>query len=134
VICLRLYFLTHVSFEYCTINKLKLFFECGIPSPTRNRASRCGTPLLSLWQFFNLSTISIALLENVSPMQGYRREPQPSKLIVSRTGDQTQATCVAGSGASRRAIHYDFLSGNLIFALFQTSQLYCPFKLASETV
>jgi hypothetical protein len=36
------FFLTHVSFEYWTINKLMLSFECGIPRPTRTRALRCG--------------------------------------------------------------------------------------------
>jgi hypothetical protein len=34
-----------------------------------------GTPLLSLLHMFNLSEISIAVLEIVSPMQGYRKEP-----------------------------------------------------------
>jgi hypothetical protein len=34
-----------------------------------------GAPLLLLLQIFNLSIISIAVLENVSPMQGYRKEP-----------------------------------------------------------
>jgi hypothetical protein len=32
-----------------------------------------GTPLLLLLQIFNLSIISIAVLENVSPTQGYRK-------------------------------------------------------------
>jgi hypothetical protein len=30
------------SFECWTINKLRLFFECGIPRLTRTPASRCG--------------------------------------------------------------------------------------------
>jgi hypothetical protein len=35
-----------------------------------------GTPLLLLMQIFNLSIISIAVhIENVSPTQGYRKEP-----------------------------------------------------------
>jgi hypothetical protein len=33
-----------------------------------------GTPLLLLLHFFNLSTISIAVLENVSLRRGYRKE------------------------------------------------------------
>jgi hypothetical protein len=33
-----------------------------------------GTPLLSLLQMFNLFIDSIAVLENVSPSQGYRKE------------------------------------------------------------
>jgi hypothetical protein len=57
-----------LSFE--TINKLKLFFECGIPMP-----QEAGTPLLSILQIFNLCIISIAVLENVPPTQGYRKEP-----------------------------------------------------------
>jgi hypothetical protein len=34
-----------------------------------------GTPLLSLLHIFNLSIISIAVLDNVYPTQGYRKEP-----------------------------------------------------------
>jgi hypothetical protein len=60
--------LTHVSFEI--INKLKLFFECGIPMP-----QDAGTPSFLLLQIFNLYIISIVMLENVPPMQGYSKEP-----------------------------------------------------------
>jgi hypothetical protein len=56
-----------LSFE--TINKLKLFFECGVPMP-----QDAGTPSLSLLHIFNLYIISIAVLENVPPTQGYRKE------------------------------------------------------------
>jgi hypothetical protein len=61
-------YLSIQSFE--PINKLKLFFECGIPMP-----QDAGTPLLLLLQFFNLYIISIAVLENVPLAQGYRKEP-----------------------------------------------------------
>jgi hypothetical protein len=49
---------------------LATFFECGIPMP-----QDAGTPLLSLLQNFNLYIILIAVLENVPPTQGYRKEP-----------------------------------------------------------
>jgi hypothetical protein len=52
-----------------TINKLMLFFECGIPMP-----QDAGTPLLLLGQICNLYIISIAVLDNVPQMQGYRKE------------------------------------------------------------
>jgi hypothetical protein len=59
-------YLSMLSFK--TINKLKLFFECGIPMP-----QDAGTPLLLILPIFNL--ISIAVLEKVPPTQGYRKEP-----------------------------------------------------------
>jgi hypothetical protein len=61
--------LSILSFE--TINKLKLFFKCGIPMP-----QDAGTPLLLLLQFFYLYIFSIAVLENVPLTQGYRKEPR----------------------------------------------------------
>jgi hypothetical protein len=39
------------------------------------RPQDAGTHLLLLLQILNLSTISITVLENVSPTQGYRKEP-----------------------------------------------------------
>jgi hypothetical protein len=60
-----------LSFE--TINKLKLFFECGIPMP-----QDAGAPSLLLVQSCNLYIISIAICNlncmNVPPTQGYRKE------------------------------------------------------------
>jgi hypothetical protein len=53
-----------------SIYSYKLFFECGIPMP-----QDAGTPLLSLLQIFILYIISIAMLKNVPPTQGYRKEP-----------------------------------------------------------
>jgi hypothetical protein len=54
------------------------------------------------------------MLKNGSPAQSYRKEPPFtfSTLIVGpdRSGDQTRATCVAGSGASRSAIHYNAMN------------------------
>jgi hypothetical protein len=63
-------YLSILCFE--TINKLKLFFECDIPMP-----QDAGTPLLLLLllQMFSPYIISIAVLENVPPTQGYRKEP-----------------------------------------------------------
>jgi hypothetical protein len=55
--------------SFKTINKLKLSFECGIPVP-----QDAGTSLLLLMQIFNPYIISIAVLENVPPTQGYIKE------------------------------------------------------------
>jgi hypothetical protein len=64
--------------------------------------------LLLLMQIFNLSIISIAVLENVPPDAGLQKRADLTSLMVGPAGteDQTRATCVAGSGASRSAIHY----------------------------
>jgi hypothetical protein len=74
------------------MNKLKLFFECGIP-----RSQDAGTPLLLLLQIVNLYIISIAMLENVPPDAGLHKRATFSTLIVgpAGTGDRTRATCVA---------------------------------------
>jgi hypothetical protein len=48
--------------SFGTINKLMLFFECGIPMP-----QDAGTPSLSQLQIFDLYIIPIAVLENVYP-------------------------------------------------------------------
>jgi hypothetical protein len=56
--------------SFKTINKLNLSFESGIPVP-----QDAGTPSLALLQIFNRYIISIAVLENVPPTQGYRKEP-----------------------------------------------------------
>jgi hypothetical protein len=60
-----------LSFE--TINKLKLFFESGIPRP-----QDVGHLRLRYCNFLTHFIISIAVLENVPPealTQGYRKEP-----------------------------------------------------------
>jgi hypothetical protein len=64
------FFLSHVPFEYlsCLLNAL-YHVQCG-PVP-----QDAGAPLLLLLQIFSLSIISIAVLENVNPTQGYRKEP-----------------------------------------------------------
>jgi hypothetical protein len=51
---------------------------------------------------------AIAVLENVPPGAGLQKRSNFSTLIVgpAGTGDQTRATCVAGSGNNRSAIHY----------------------------
>jgi hypothetical protein len=69
-------FLTHIYLTNtepltslsCPLNGI--FHVLGGPVP-----QDAGTPLLSLLQIFNLSIISIAVLENVSSIQGYRKEP-----------------------------------------------------------
>jgi hypothetical protein len=56
--------------SFKTLNKLKLFIECGIPMPQDAR-----TPLLSLCKFLTEEKISIAVFENEPPTLGYRKEP-----------------------------------------------------------
>jgi hypothetical protein len=82
-------FLTHVSFEYETINKLSplnvVFHVIRGPMP-----QNAGTPSLSQLQFFYLSIISIAVLENVSPTQGYSKEPPFSSTFKLRKRSNEQ--------------------------------------------
>jgi hypothetical protein len=61
-------YLLILSFE--NINRLKLFFECGIPMP-----QDAGIPLLLLLQIVNLYIISTEVLENMPLTQGYIKEP-----------------------------------------------------------
>jgi hypothetical protein len=51
-----------------------------------------------------------------------------STLIIglARTGDQTRATCGAGSGASRSAIHYDYRIINIIVCIYASSLVTSP--------
>jgi hypothetical protein len=67
------------------------------------------TSLVVLLEIFNPCIISVAVLENVSPTQGYRKDLPFHTLILGPvgTGDRTRATWLPGSGASRSAIHYD---------------------------
>jgi hypothetical protein len=81
----------------------------GIPRPTWTKASKCGTLLLALLQKkLTHFIISIAVLENVPPNAGLHKRATFSTLNVglAGTGNQTRATCVASSVASRSAIHY----------------------------
>jgi hypothetical protein len=76
-------YLSILSFK--TINKLKLIYECGIPMP-----QDAGTPSLLLPKIVNLYIISIAVLENVPPTQGYRKEPPFTHALIvgpAETGD-----------------------------------------------
>jgi hypothetical protein len=76
-----------------------------------SQVSRCGTSSLALLQFFLTHfIISIAVLENEPPEAGLHKRATFSTLNVglAGTGNQTQATCVAGSVARRSAIHYAF--------------------------
>jgi hypothetical protein len=68
-------YLSILSFD--TINKLKLFFEYGIPMP-----QDAGTPSLLLVHILNLYIISFAVLENGPPTQGYRKKATFFTLIV----------------------------------------------------
>jgi hypothetical protein len=92
-----------LSFE--TINKLKLFFECGIPRPQ-------DVGHLRLCYFLTHFIISIALLENVPPDAGLQTRATFSTLNIGLpgTGNRTRATCVASSGFNRLAIHYAYLT------------------------
>jgi hypothetical protein len=86
-----------LSFE--TINKLKLFFECGIPRP-QDVGHLCLRYCKFLIPHF---VISIAVLANVPPDAGLQKRAPFSTLIVglAGTGYQTRATCVASSGITR---------------------------------
>jgi hypothetical protein len=64
------FFVMHLSFEYLTKNILKMSFECGVSRLLLTSASRCGTQLLLLLQFFNLSIILTAVLKHVPPCNG----------------------------------------------------------------
>jgi hypothetical protein len=73
-------------------------------------------PGLKMWDTFACTTakklthfiISIAVLENVPPWGRVTEKSHFSTLNVglSGTGNQTKATCLAGSVARRSAIHY----------------------------
>jgi hypothetical protein len=72
----RSFFLTHLSFEYRTINKLRLSFECDILHPTRGPVPQdAKTLLLLLLRICNPSIISVSVLEIVPLTQGYIKEP-----------------------------------------------------------
>jgi hypothetical protein len=88
-----------LSFE--TINKLKLFFECGIP-----RLQDVGHLCLRYYNFLTHFIISIAVLENVPPDAGLQKRAIFSTLNVGLAGigNQARATCVASSGTNRSAI------------------------------
>jgi hypothetical protein len=68
-----------LSFE--TINKLKLFFECGIPRP-----QDVGHLCLRYCNFFNPFYLSIAVLENVPPDAGLQKRATFSTLNVVLAG------------------------------------------------
>jgi hypothetical protein len=79
------------------------------------RASRCGTPTLAqLFYCKNFAhfIILIAVLENVPPDSGLQKRATFSTLKVGLAGtwNQTRATCVAGSGTNRSAMHYAYLN------------------------
>jgi hypothetical protein len=95
--------------SFKTINKLNLFFECGIPRPQdvgHLRLRYCK------FHFVTHFIISIAVLENVPPDAGLQKRATFSTLNIglAGTGNRTRATCVASSGTNRSAIHYAWLS------------------------
>jgi hypothetical protein len=89
-----------LSFE--TINKLKLFFECGIPRPQELEHHR-----LRYFNFFNPYYNLNCSAWECAPW-GFQKRATFSTLNVglAGTGNQTRATCVASSGNNRWAIHY----------------------------
>jgi hypothetical protein len=80
-----------------------------IPCPTRTQALSCGNTFAFATANLNLFIISIAVIENVPLDAELHKRATFSTLIVglAGTGDETQATCVARSGANRSAIQYD---------------------------
>jgi hypothetical protein len=84
-----------------------------------SHALRCGNTFAFLLQIVILNIISIAELENVPPTQDLQKRATFSTPIIglAETGDQTRATCVAGSVARRSAIHYDHKLYAFIHAL-----------------
>jgi hypothetical protein len=97
-----------LSFE--TINKLKLFFECGIPRP-----QDVGHLRLRYCNFLTHFIISIAVLENVPPDAGLQKRATFSTLNVglAGTGNRTRATCMASSSA----IHYASLNNAYLYTI-----------------
>jgi hypothetical protein len=79
-----------------TINKLKLFFECGIPRP-----QDVGHLRLRYCNFLTHFIISIAVLENVPPDSRFQKRATFSTLNVGLTGTGNWS-----SGTNRSAIHY----------------------------
>jgi hypothetical protein len=90
-----------LSFE--TINKLKLSFECGIPRSLHR--------LLATAIFVSNYTVQLQCLQRV-PGHRVTEKCHFSTLNVglAGTGNQTQATCLAGSVSRRSAIHYNYNS------------------------
>jgi hypothetical protein len=75
---LRMYPLI-ISFK--TINKLKLFFECGFPRP-QDVEHLC----LRFCNYLTYFIISIAVLENVPPDAGFQKRATFSTLNVDLAG------------------------------------------------
>jgi hypothetical protein len=91
-----------LSFE--TINKLELFFQCGItrPQDVGRHLSLRYCKFCKPFCIFNCSAWERA---------PWRRVTEKSHLFHSKrrsgkTRNRTRATCVAGSGDNRSAIHY----------------------------
>jgi hypothetical protein len=71
-------------------------------------------PGLKMWDTFACATanilthfiISIAVLENVPLDAGLQKRATSPNIGLAETGNQTRATCVAGSFTRRSAIHY----------------------------
>jgi hypothetical protein len=78
-------YLLILSFE--NINKLKLFFECGIPMPQDT-----GTPSLLQLQIFIVWIISV--LQNVPPTKGYRKETPSALHYMQQTVRFGYALCM----------------------------------------
>jgi hypothetical protein len=74
------------------------------------------TPLILLLQLFYPTIQCKCNACIVSPDAGLQKRANFSTLIIglARTRDQTQATCMAGSGNNRSAIHYDSDSSSFV--------------------
>jgi hypothetical protein len=83
---------------WCTI----VTFDMRYSTSYAAQASRCGNTFAFTTANFNLVKITIAVLENVPAEAGLQKRANFFTLIVglAGTGDQTRATCVAGSGVT----------------------------------
>jgi hypothetical protein len=90
--------------------------DLRLQSPTRtalgiamhSQSNLKSPPTLATANYLTQFRISIALLEHVLPDAGLQKRTTFSTLNVglAGTGNQTRATCVAGSVAKRSANHY----------------------------
>jgi hypothetical protein len=104
--------------SFVTINKLKLFFEYGIPRPQN---------VLRYCNFLTHFIISIAVM-NVPLDAGLQKRDTLSNLnvVLAGTGNRTRATCVTNSGTNRLSIHYAFkrhVDWSILFSLFRQGPL-----------
>jgi hypothetical protein len=125
--------------SFKTINKLKLFFECGIPRPQDvghlcfrlfwlegrpgHRVSlitrvNTDSPTSSLHRllataiFLSNFTVQLQCLQRASRRRVTEKSHFSTLNVgLAGTGNRTQATCLAGCVSTRSAIHYAFVKG-----------------------